>query len=351
MQSKTREKLSQAFISALNEGRIPWKVCWQSMDPENAVTGKQYRGVNSLLLSYYANELGFTDPRWCTYVQAQGKGWQVRKGATGCPVEYWAYYDSKQKKLLPWAEAKPLLRDPEYALKYLQLRCRTYTVFNAAQIDGIPELAAVTKTCIDSIRSQRDTLLRNMALSYREEGDQAYYSPSRDIVTLPPEKSFFDVYSYTAVFLHECSHATGHPSRLNRELSGVFGSESYAREELRAEIASAFTAQAIGLQLTDEQLRQHLDSHKAYLQSWSAHLKDAPGELFKAIKDAEAISDYLIEKGEFAKVRDVSREEPAHTAGESSPNQARSLDALVSEVRQKAPVQPPAPVKVPVLER
>lgn len=351
MQSKTREKLSQAFISALNEGRIPWKVCWQSMDPENVVTGKQYRGVNALMLSYYAYEHGFTDPRWCTYVQAQGKGWQVRKGATGCPVEYWAYYDSKQKKLLPWSEVGPLLRDTEYAAKYLQLRCRTYTVFNAGQIDGVPELPAVSKPDIDSIRGQRDTLLKNMQLTYREEGDQAYYSPASDTVTLPPEQLFFDAYSYTATLLHECGHATGHPSRLDRDMSGSFGSESYAREELRAEIASAFTAQAIGLQLTDEQLRQHLDSHKAYIQSWADYLKDAPAELFKAIKDAEAISDYLIEKGEFAKVRDVSREEPAHTAGESSPNQARSLDALVSEVRQKAPVQPPAPVKVPVLER
>lgn len=308
MQNKLREKMAGSFLAALNEGKIPWKACWQSCQPENAVTGKMYRGINSAMLSYYAEERGFTDPRWCTYVQAQKKGWQVRKGSEGCPVEYWAYFDSFQKKLLSWTEAAQLLKDPEYADKYLQLRSRVSIVFNAAQIAGIPERAAMPQTDIDAIRGQRDTLLRNMALSYREEGGQAYYSPTKDRVTLPPEKSFFDAYSYAGTFLHECGHATGHPSRLNRDMSGGFGSESYAREELRAEIASAFTAQAIGLHLTDEQLQPHMELHKAYIQSWASALQDAPGELFRAIKDAEKISDYLIEKGEFEMILEAEQE-------------------------------------------
>lgn len=113
--------------------------------------------------------------------------------------------------------------------------------------------------------------------------------------------------AYACTFLHECGHATGHPSRLNRDMSGGFGSESYAREELRAEIASAFTAQAIGLHLTDEQLQPHMELHKAYIQSWASALQDAPGELFRAIKDAEKISDYLIEKGEFENVLGLNK--------------------------------------------
>lgn len=298
LQNKLREQMARQFLDALNQGQLPWQACWQQDRPVNAVTGKQYRGVNALYLSYYADELGYTDPRWCTYNQAQEKGWQVRKGAKAARVEYWAYYDTKQKKLLSWQETRELLKaDPEYE-KHLQLRSRVYSVFNAEQIDGIPEPER-NQTDIGGIRRQRDTLIRNMGIGYREQGHEAFYTPTNDTVTLPPEASFDDTYGYMATLLHECGHASGAESRMNRDLSGGFGSESYAREELRAEIASAFTAQALGLQLTDAQLRQQMERHMAYVQSWSAALKDAPEELFRAIKAAEEISDYLIEKGCF----------------------------------------------------
>lgn len=308
MKNKLREKIAECFLGALNEGRIPWKACWQSSPPINAVTGKKYRGINAAMLSYYADEQGFGDSRWCTFNQAKDKGWQIQKGAKGCPIEYWAYFDSFQKKMLPWEEANKLLKDTDYVDKYLSLRSRNFVVFNADQIERIPERAELPHTDIGEIRGKRDTLLHNMGLSYREGGSQAYYSPEQDRVTLPPEESFFDVYSYVGTFLHECSHATGHPSRLDRDLTGGFGSESYAKEELRAEIASAFTAQEIGLSLTDEQLHNHMDLHKAYIQSWATALRDAPEELFRAIKDAEKISDYLIEKGEFEMIREATQE-------------------------------------------
>lgn len=345
LQNKVREKLAEAFIAALSEGKLPWIACWRSGQPENAVTGKRYRGVNSAILSYYADDRGYTDSRWCTYNQAQKKGWQVRKGSEGCPVEYWAYYDTKQKKLLSWPDANQLLKDKEYADKYLVLRSRTFIVFNAAQIDGIPAQQLQAQTNIDAIRQQRDTLLRNMALSYQEQGSRAYYSPGLDMVTLPPESTFFDTYSYACTFLHECGHATGHPSRLNRDLSGGFGSESYAREELRAEIASAFTAQTIGLRLTDEQLQPHMDRHKAYIQAWAAVLMDAPEELFRAIKDAEKISDYLLEKGEFEITPELAPEEKA-VAVKSQPVEKaapKSLESLIADIKATPQKAAPCP--------
>lgn len=297
--SKAREELAQTFLAALNQGQLPWRKCWSQALPVNAVTGKTYRGINTLVLSYYGDRRGYTDTRWCTYNQAQDKGWQVRKGSKGVKVEYWACYDTKEKKLLSWDDVRQRLKaDPDYE-KYLQLRCRTYTVFNGEQIDGIPEPEQRPSTDIGTLRDKRDTLIRNMGIGYTEQGIRAFYSPGLDMVTLPPEASFDDTYSYMATFLHECGHATGHPSRLDRDLTGGFGSESYAREELRAEIASAFTAQSLGLQLSDEQLRYQTEHHTAYIQSWAGILRDAPDELFRAIKDAEAISDYLIEKGEF----------------------------------------------------
>lgn len=296
--SKTRQQLAERFLQALQQGQIPWKVCWQQSRPVNAATGKVYRGVNSLSLSAVAGELGYTDPRWCTYLQAQEKGWQIMKGEKGSRVEYWAYYDLRQKKLLSWPEAVRLARqNPDY-VQNLVLRCRTSTVFNAAQIQGIPPLAQ-NQTNIDAIRAQRDTLLKNMEVGYQEQGERAYYDVQADTVVLPPEAAFHDTYSYLCTFLHECGHASGHESRLDRDMSGEFGSESYAREELRVEIASAFAAQEIGLQLTDSQLEQHMQLHMAYIQSWAKAVEDAPNALFAAIRDASQISDYLLMNGEF----------------------------------------------------
>ena len=325
-QNKLRAEMARQFLDALNQGQLPWKACWQQSRPMNAATGKPYRGVNALYLSYAAEELGYTDPRWCTYKQAQDNGWQVQKGAKSCRVEYWAYYDIKQRKLLSWQEAKDCLKaDPNY-MENMQLRSRVYSVFNAEQIAGIP---AITQrhTDIGAIREQRDTLILNMGIGYREEGERAFYSSYEDTVTLPPEASFDDAYSYMATFLHECGHATGHPSRLSRDMSGGFGSEEYAKEELRAEIASAFTVQALGFSLTDVQLQAQMQRHIAYVQNWAEVLERSPEELFRAIKAAEEISDYLIEKGEFEQVMEKVIENTA-------PNREPTVTILWSESAQ-----------------
>lgn len=343
--SKTREALAQMFIAALKEDRIPWAAGWNDR-PMNGATGKPYRGINRAYLSQLAEERSYEDTRWCTYKQAQDNGWQVRKGEKGTPVEYWAFYDQQQKKLLDWKEARKIEKeDPDYARDNLLLRCRTSFVFNAQQMDGVPPMAHF-QADIESIRAQRDTLIQNMGVGYREGGSGAYYVPGADTVVLPPEKSFKDTYSYFSTLLHECGHASGHESRLNRDLSGSFGSPDYAREELRAEIGSAFTSQALGLQLTEEQMQQHLDQHKAYIQSWAQTLEDNPEELFAAIRDAEKISDYLIEQGKFPKPEAVREEAAALT---NMPD----LAAEQPEPSQQAEVASqadPAPDPVPEME-
>lgn len=293
--SPVREAVAKMFLESLYQERLPWTDSWSRSRPQNPVTGKNYRGINRFWLSQVAEDNGWTDPRWCTYKQASDQGWQVRKGEKASRVEYWAYYDSAQKKLLSWSEVGELLAaDPTYELN-LRLNCRTYVVFNAAQIDGIPALSE-RQLDIGSLRNQRDTLLSNMGVGFREQGCEAFYSPSHDCINMPPEGIFQDTYSYMATLLHESGHATGHPSRLNRNLSGGFGSENYAREELRAEIASAFVAQDLGLPQSGT---ANKNRHIAYIQSWISCLEKNPDELMRAINDAEQIADYLIEKGEF----------------------------------------------------
>ena len=307
--NKLREEMAQSFIDALKEDRIPWEQGWQSLDhPRNAVSDYSYKGINNLWLSYIAGEKGYQDPRWCTFKQAQDQGWNVRKGEKGSRVEFWSLYDTKDKKKITQEEVKKIreqLTDAEFQERIKPVSS-VYTVFNAEQIDGIPELDKIKiPFSAEELISQRDVLLKNMDVDFHEGGNRAFYRPSDDSITLPFAESFQDAYTYMSTLLHEAGHATGHESRLDRPVRNTFGSPAYAKEELRAEIASAFTGQALGI---DAMRKEHLDNHKAYIQSWIETLENDPGELYAAIRDAEKISNYLIDKGEFAldaKVRDL----------------------------------------------
>ena len=220
LQNKMREELAKSFIDALSQDRLPWKACWQTKLPENAVTGSRYRGVNSLMLSYIASQAGYKDHRWCTFKQAAQRDWHIKKGSKGVPVEYWAYWDKETRKLLPWKEAQKIIREkPEYANENLQLRSRVYTVFNADQIEGIPEITHTKSITPETILQKRDTLLKNMNLKLQEGGSQPYYAPEIDTVCILCVDDFWDEYAYSCSLMHECGHATGHPSRLNRDLT------------------------------------------------------------------------------------------------------------------------------------
>ena len=310
-QNKMREEMSAAFIAALKEDKIPWRRGWEFSYPVNAITGKEYRGVNRAWLTFITSEKTYSDPRWCTYKQAAEKGWQVKKGEKGTRIEFWSLYDTEEKKKLTYAENKKLqdeLPHDEY-VKRVKPISNVYSVFNGEQIDGIPEYVPDRKygeINPDEILGYRDKLLTNMDLILNEGGQSAFYTPSSDSITMPIISKFENSYEYISTFLHECGHATGHEKRLHRDLSGTFGSESYAKEELRAEISSAFTTAELGINTGEE--TEHMKNHKAYIQSWVSVLENDPNELFRAIKDAEKISDYLIEKGEF-KVKEEAPEQ------------------------------------------
>lgn len=298
--NRMREEMINSFIDCLKKDTIPWHRSWSAKQrPFNAVTNTTYRGVNSLWLSYNQFAREFDDPRWCTFKQAQTQGWKIKPGSKGTRVEFWSLYDTEEKRKLTQREAKQL--SDELTLEDFKNRVKpisnVYTVFNGEQIDGIPKYEEKTyELNTEELLQKRDTLLKNMNVDFSEGGDKAFYNPSRDRITLPEMNRFETEYDYMATLLHEAGHATGHTSRLNRDMTGVFGSPEYAKEELRAEIASAFTAQELGL---DYEQNEHMENHEAYVQNWIDVLENEPNELFAAIKDAEKISDYLIEKGEF----------------------------------------------------
>lgn len=304
MKSKIREQMAQEFINSLKENVIPWEQEWVGGERAfNPVTGTRYRGTNAFWLAYKAHQQQWEDPRWCTFDQAQKNGWKIKSGSKGTKIEFFSPYDRQEKRKITYRELAKLQENltPEEIRARISYPVANYTVFNATQIEGIPDYTvSIPEWNRENVIAARDNLLRNMNLDFNEGGDRAYYSPSMDSITLPEIEKFTSEYGYMATMLHEAGHATGHMSRLNRDMSEHFGSEGYAREELRAEIASAFTAQEIGISSAG---MEHTNNHKAYVQNWISVLQNEPNELFKAIKEAEEISDYLIEKGEFEQIK------------------------------------------------
>lgn len=182
---------------------------------------------------------------------------------------------------------KLIQENPEKEKEY-KISKMSYIVFNGDLIDGLVNDKVEQKQEIIS-NDYIQNIINNIGVGYKEEGEEAYYSPYEDIVVLPPSNSFKTSNSYYATQLHELAHSTGHESRLSRNLKNKFGTEEYAKEELRAEISSSFLMQKFHL---DEDKR-HLDNHKSYVKNWLELLKNSPQELFNAITDANKIVDYL----------------------------------------------------------
>lgn len=296
--NKTRQQLIDMFVAALEEEKLPWRKEWHtlSVSANNPVSHTKYQGVNAFYLMLVSYNNNYDDPRWCTFKQAQDRGWYIKKGSHGYPVEYWSIYDKINKKNISFSDYHHEINNVGRDAEEFRLVSRTYTVFNAACIEGIPPLEIDDSTKHNDIAMDVfiQQLIQNMQVGYREYGTQAYYSPPFDEVVMPPRKCFESQAAFTSTCLHELAHATAHSSRLNRDTGGCFGNEAYAIEELRAEMSSVFLSQHLNIELNNDSL----DNHKAYIQSWAEKIKDDPNCLFRAIKDAEAISDYMIQMGE-----------------------------------------------------
>lgn len=306
--NKMREEMINSFIDCLKKDTIPWHRGWSSERPFNAVTNTEYHGANALWLTYNQQAQLYKDPRWCTFKQAQSKGWKIKQGSKGTKIEFWSLYDTEEKRKLTRTEAKQLTDEltAEEFTNRVKPVSNTYTVFNGEQIEGIP-LYEIRKNVLhlDEFLYGRNKLIENMKVGLKEGGNEAFYSIAEDMIVLPKINQFDNEFEYITTFFHEAGHATGHVSRFNREMPSARGTDIYAREELRAEIASAFAAQAFGIDYTQN---KYMENHEAYIQDYIKVLENEPNELFAAIKDAEKISDYLIEKGEFGLEKEMSNE-------------------------------------------
>lgn len=294
-----RARLAEAFANVLDEKGLEWKKEWAGVGggaPHNAVTKACYRGINAFWLSLVAMMKGYDDPRWVTMVQIMDKAgryhpnqtWHLKKGTKATYVEYWYPYDVKEHKALTWEQYHEALEEGRKESEF-RLSTRYTAVFNACEVEGIPELPRQPERTISD-----DQLVQTLSLSmgveiFTDGGDRAYYSPVKDQIHLPTPESFFSEYAFHATALHELAHATGHPSRLNRAQGGGFGSAAYAYEELVAEMCSCF----MGVNLQEEATPQHVENHRAYVQGWVKSIRDKPEALVRAIRDAQAATNYM----------------------------------------------------------
>jgi len=278
------QELTARIIAALEAGTRPWQKPWDpnkaggpSM-PVNAATGRRYRGINTLILGMSALAFANNDPRFCTYKQAAERGWQIRRGEKGTTVYFF------KQLTIGDHESPESEEDHTKRIPFL----RSFTVFHASQIDGIPAFVAPTVEEAPWRRPEAvDIILRNSKAVIRIGGDRAFYSPSTDHISLPPDSAFESPEAWASVALHELSHFSGAPHRLNRDLSGRFGSDSYSREELCAEISSV----TIGTELN---LPTDIPNHASYIQSWIKNLKNDKREIFRAAAAAQKCADYCL---------------------------------------------------------
>ncbi|MDN7880061.1 zincin-like metallopeptidase domain-containing protein [Burkholderia aenigmatica] len=335
MADEQKKPFSQAvaenLIAQIKAGTAPWQRPWKAGDPSvslpmNPTTGKRYKGINALhLMSQFRS-----DPRWMTYKQANAAGAQVRKGEKSTWIQYWQFTDERAKR----DEAgKPYKDKDGNTVKevYELERPRVFFayVFNAEQIDGLPPLQAKKQEQDWQVVERAERILTASGASITHEGgDRAFYRPSTDRIHLPEKAQFPSAASYYATAMHELGHWTGHHTRLDRDLAHPFGSEGYAKEELRAEIASMILGVEMGLGHDPGQ-------HAAYVKSWVKVLEEDHLEIFRAAADAEKIQNFVLAFEQ----KEVREQSTSAVLGESDEQvtrpvneQATALDVAATEV-------------------
>ena len=273
-------RITAEIVAAIEAGAGKWRMPWHHdgaavSRPENVASRNRYRGVNVLALWIATQAYGYTSGIWGTYRQWQAVGAQVRKGERGTTVVLWKQAASR-------ADDDHDDGEPGHG----RIFARAFTVFNIAQVDDYePEPVARLPETERLVHAE--AFIANLGIKTVVGGSEAYYRPSSDTVHLPEFGQFRDAESAYAVNLHECGHASGAKHRLDRDLSGRFGSMAYAADECAVEIMS-------GLVLADLGIAHHpRPDHAAYIATWLKVLKDDPRAIFTAASKAQQAADWM----------------------------------------------------------
>jgi antirestriction protein ArdC len=273
------QTITDKIISAIEagvqrDGKPLWRGAGATGMPYNQTSGNTYSGVNVLILWLAAMESGFVSSAWLTYKQATALGGNIKKGSKGQQV---VYFSTMERESTDLGSGEIETRKVGFL--------KSYTVFNLEQCEGI-EANIVTRTFLGN--EAAEALLHASGAVIFEQGGKAYYRPSTDEIYMPERCRFIKDEAFYAVVLHELTHWTGHPSRLDRDFSGRFGTEAYAFEELVAELGAAFSCADLGL------IPVTMDNHASYIDSWLKVLKNDKKAIFTAASQASKSHSWLM---------------------------------------------------------
>lgn len=309
------QELTDLIIKKMEEHlefKVPWFTCNEA--PFNPVTGTKYKGVNRVSLS----ARGFDDPRFYTFnnvkelAEETGQELHVKKGSKGSPVFKAVQVTFKGNGTSeigkPQEETAEVDREDEGDGKVkVWVMAYSGTVFNGSQIEGLEPYQVRDRPAFQ-VHEEAELVIEAMKakggveLEFHNEG-KAYYQPRLDRVVLSNRELFIDDASFYATAMHELTHATGHPSRLNRDMTGKFGTPSYAKEELTAELGAYFLCSELGLQYDSS----NHDAHAAYVQNWLQALRNDKHYIFKASQNASKAVEYQLGKRD-EYVRDLEQQ-------------------------------------------
>lgn len=276
----TYQRITDTIVEQLEAGTKPWIRPWRgsvrhSRIPRRA-TGEAYRGINVLMLWVSGQMFGYEENTWMTYRQARDLGGQVRKGEKGTLVVKYGTFTPKERE-----------DDEDRSIPYL----KGYTVFNVEQIENLSDRFASPAEELPSVPVPHletvEVFVRNTNARVSYSGTKASYRLTSDDILMPDRDRFESEVHLYSTLLHELSHWSGAKRRLDRDLSGRFGTECYAVEELVAELAASFLCADLGV------AHDPRDNTAAYLASWLAVLKNDKRAIISAAAKAQAAADYL----------------------------------------------------------
>jgi antirestriction protein ArdC len=274
------EIITDRIIKQLESGAAPWRKPWSAKLPVNLMSQKPYRGLNVLTLA----SQGYPSRFWLTFNQANKLGGHIRKREKSSPVIYWNIGEEREYRTRDGQTrtSKPFL------LRYSN-------VFNLSQTEGINLTAsALQETRTNNPIEDCERIVAEMPNKPAlEQSDKAWYAPGRDVVGMPSIGLFRSSEEYYSTFFHELTHSTGHASRIGRdgfEFVQSFGSESYSREELVAEMGAAMLCGFTGIE------NRTIENSAAYLRTWIERLKSDSRLIVTAASAAQKAADYILGK-------------------------------------------------------
>ncbi len=301
------ERINDAVIKGLSEQGMSWFKPWkagQENAPFNLHRKRYYNGFNIFMLNFEMQVNGYEHNQWLTYKQAEEMGGHVKRGETSKVEVYrWnkSYFDNKTEKYVPQKMVEtinPNEKLPDGKFRYRKtFSIRYYKVFNVAQCEGIEPHKIDSGETVEHEPIEAAEAIANsyidkqgsLKLTHRES--QAYYSPDRDVVNMPKLNTFIDADSYYKVLFHELAHSTGHKDRLNRKTLlevNHWGDNTYAKEELVAEISAMYLTGLLGLEPKDNE-----SNSQAYIKGWCKHLEDKADECVFAMQQATKVVEYI----------------------------------------------------------